>query len=407
MRSVCQNKAFAQAGVLLTASNVLAGLCNYGFNLLMGGLLTAEDFLTFQVLIATTLVVGAPLAAGQTVATQYVATVAAAGSEAVIRRLFLRWTISSWCVGAVELLMVAMFAGPAQRWLQAPDRMSLWLLMLLVFLLVLSALNAAVFRGQQLFGWIAGSPLATAVLKIMFCSAAVGGMGWGVHGSLSGVALAMVLGVVVGSWRLLRSPMPYTEVYSYLPAFPYALVPPVVAAISGLATMTQIDEILVNRFVQTETASQYALATVLAKMLLYLPAGLAAAILPMVAVGHARGEQTGPSAAQMIFATLILSGAVALGCFLLCPWTVSLLYEQKYGAAGSLLAAYGPTMVPMALVIVVRGHLIARAWSLYFGCIAVVAVVEIVAINAWHPWAGRCWQLVPRLLMRDCYYWIN
>ena len=80
-----------QSGLLLTALGVAAGLLNYAFQLLMGGLLTADDFLAFNAIVATSLVVGAPLAAVQTVATQYVASVSTAVGIAGARRLFSRW----------------------------------------------------------------------------------------------------------------------------------------------------------------------------------------------------------------------------------------------------------------------------------------------------------------------------
>jgi len=80
-----------QSGLLLTALGVTTGLLNYAFQLLMGRLLTADDFLAFNAIVATSLVVGAPLAAVQTVATQYVASVSTAVGLAGARRLFCRW----------------------------------------------------------------------------------------------------------------------------------------------------------------------------------------------------------------------------------------------------------------------------------------------------------------------------
>jgi len=149
--------------------------------------------------------------------------------------------------------------------------------------------------------------------------------------------------------------------------------------------MTQIDLVLVNRYFAPTEASQYALAAVLGKVVLYLPAGMAAAILPIVAASHSRDQTGQRTAASAVLITLLLSGCVGLGFFLVGPRLVDLFYGQKYGAAGELLCVYGPAMVPMAAVIVIHNYMVARSRRVYSWLIGTTAVLEIAVLDAWHP----------------------
>lgn len=374
-----------QSGLLLTSLGVAAGLLNYAFQLLMGRLLTADDFLAFNAIVATSLVVGAPLAAVQTVATQYVASVSATVGTAGARRLFFRWLTRGWLVVAAALLATAAATPQLMAWLRLPDHACLWMLVAIACGMLLAAVNGTFFHGLQWFSWLGGLPLATTLLKILLCSLFVGTFAGGLHGALAGVVTATALGIAAGSWTIFAKTSPATHSPTPLPPFPYALLPPVIAGTFGLVSMTQIDLVLVNRYFAPAEASQYALAAVLGKVVLYLPAGMAAAILPIVAANHARDQTGHRTAASAVLLTLLLSGCVALGFFLVGPRLVDLLYGQKYGAAGELLRFYGPAMVPMAAVIVIHNYMVARSRRVYSWLIGMVAVLEIAVLDAWHP----------------------
>jgi O-antigen/teichoic acid export membrane protein len=245
--------------------------------------------------------------------------------------------------------------------------------------------NNTFLQGMQYFFWLGFIPAANVLLRMACCGLLAGILGYGLSGALIAFAAATMICVFLGASILISLTPQTSRQKPALPTFPYALIPPVTAAMFGLTSMTQIDLVLVNRYFNPEIASQYALAAVLGKAVLYLPTGLVSVILPVVAAGHARQQSGSQQAWQAILATLGLAGGAAVGCSFLGPWFVAQLYGEKYGDAGRLLAFYGPAMVPMGVALVTQVFVVAKGRPLFSWIIAATAICEIGMLNAWHP----------------------
>jgi O-antigen/teichoic acid export membrane protein len=374
-----------RAGFLLTALNVATGVSGYVFQVAMGRTLAAEDYAAFNGILAMGMVACSPMTALETVAARHVANVAAMEGCGSVRRLYRTWTTWLWA-GCGVVAVAVMVAGPQVRqWLQAPDVESVWLLAGIVLATTLSILTGAVLRGLQAFGWIGGLGFGGVVAKIAICLFFVASLRQGLHGALGGV-LASTLLVLGGSMGAIsRGWAGVAPGVGAATDFPFRLIAPVMASVIGLTTMTQMDLVLVNRFFDPATAGQYAPASVLGKAVLYLPGGLVTAILPIVAASHARRERGTGHAAQALGATALLCGAAALVYFVAGPWLVRVLYGERYGAAGSLLAVYGLAMVPMALAMVIQGFLVAKGRTFFCWVVAALAAGELAVLRAWHP----------------------
>jgi O-antigen/teichoic acid export membrane protein len=385
MSSSRKQEGFVYVSLLLTAFGVLTGLLNYAFQLLMGGLLSAEDFSAFNAIVAMGLIIGSPFGALQVVATQYVATVAATAGKGAVQQLFRHWSPRLWLAVALGAVVIGAASSPLQEWLQRPDNLSLWLLVAIVATNLLLVGNNTFFQGLQQFVWLGLMPVANVLFRIAGCGLMAGLLGWGLYGALSGVAAAAAVCVAIGTGGIAFTRSDESCQGCALPRFPYRLVPSVIAATFGLTSLTQIDLVLVGRYFEPDVASQYTLAAVLGKAVLYFPTGLVAAVLPAVASSHARQEAGGHQARQAIGATLALAGSAAVACFLLGPWFVRILYGAKYGDAGRLLAFYGPAMVPMGVALVSQSYVVGKGRPLFSWIIAATAVAEIAMLNAWHP----------------------
>lgn len=374
-----------RAGALLTAMSVVTGLVAYAFQIAMGRILAPQDFSIFNATLALSAVISAPIAAPQAVVSRQVAMIAATSGRTAVRSLYRAWSRWLWAGGGAVLLLVVM-AGPLIRdALRLPDLTVLWLLASMVIVNIMSMLAGTFLHGLQAFRSLALLPFAAVIAKIAFCVFLVTVCGWGLHGALGGVVASMVIaccGLLMAIEQMWSDTIPDKPV-----AVPWAfrLVLPIAVAGIGMTTMTQIDLVLVNRYFEPTVASQYAPAAVLGKAVLYLPAGLVTAILPIVAASDARRERSIGHVTQALAATALLCGGAALFYFITGPRLVSMLYGEKYGQAGSLLAMYGAAMVPMALAMVMQGFLFARGKALYCWAIAILAIAELSVIHAWHP----------------------
>jgi O-antigen/teichoic acid export membrane protein len=374
-----------QAGALLTATSVLTGVVAYAFQVAMGRMLTPSDFTVLNATLALSALICSPIGAPTAVVSRQVAMIAVKGGGIAVRSLYQRWSQWLWAGSAAVVLIVAVAGLPIQNALRLPDLTILWLLTGMVVVNIVSMLAGTFLHGLQAFGWLALVPIVAVVSKIAICVFLVTVCGWGLHGALGGVVASMVIaccGLLMAVEQMWCDTAPAKPV-----AVPWAfrLVLPIAVAGIGLTTMTQIDLVLVNRYFEPSVASQYAPAAVLGKAVLYLPAGLVTAILPIVAASDARRERSIGHLAQALAATALLCSGAALFYFITGPRLVSMLYGDKYGQAGSLLAIYGVAMVPMALAMVMQGFLFARGKALYCWAIAILAIAELLVIHAWHP----------------------
>lgn len=378
-------EGFVYNGLLLTIFGVLNGVLNYAFQLLMGEVLSAEEFLNFNAMIALGLLSGSPFGAVQTVATQYVATLSATSDKGVVSQLFRRLAPRVWLAVFAGALLVAAGGLFVTEWLRFPDALSFWLLIAIVAVNLLLAANTTFLQGLRRFLWLGSLPVTNVLLRMVCCGLLAGSLGWGLHGGLIGFAAGGAICVAIGGAVLASGKRDVPHHAAKLPRFPFKLVPPVIAATFGLASMTQIDLVLVNRFFEPAVASQYALAAVLGKAVLYLPMGLFTAILPTVAASHARHIDGRRQARQAMLATLGLAGSAAVACAVLGPWFVNLLYGEKYGNAGRLLGFYGFAMVPMGVALVSQAYVVAKGRPAFSWIISVFAIAELAMLSVWHP----------------------
>lgn len=374
-----------RAGFLLTALNVATGALGYVFQVVMGRTLDAGDYAAFNAILALVMVACSPMAAMETVAARHVANVAATAGLGAVQSLYRAWTVWVWgiCAGVAIALTIA--APRVQSWLRVSDVQSVWLLVGIILATVLSILTGATLRGLQAFGWLGGLGFGGVLAKIVLCLVCVEVLLPGLHGALTGVLASTVIALAGSMWAISRRWAHARAGVAEADDFPFRLIVPVVAATIGLTTMTQIDLVLVNRFFDPAVAGQYTPASILGKAVLYLPGGLVTAILPIVAASHARSERGASHATQALLATVLLCGALAVAYFVAGPWLVRLLYGEKYGPAGNLLAVYGLAMVPMAVAMVIQGFLVAKGRTLFCWVAAVLAAAEFAVLRDWHP----------------------
>jgi O-antigen/teichoic acid export membrane protein len=374
-----------RTGALLTVLNVATGAFAYGFQLVMGQALSATDYTVFNSILALSMVICSPIGAPQVVASRHVTIVATTAGIGTARYLYQSWSRTLSLACAAMAMAIALNASFLRTFLRLPDSESLWLLAAIVILNVVSLVNGSFLQGLHAFRWLGLLPFASVVVKIGLCVFLVSVCKWGLHGALAGVAASAALFFLAATWGVMSCWGGSPPRKAPTPAFPFALVVPVIASAIGFTNMTQLDIVLVNRYFDRDIASEFALAAILGKAVLYLPGGLVTAILPIVAASEARRETSTGHAAHAIGATAVLCGAAAMVCFFAGPLVVHLLYGQKYGNAGGLLSLYGFAMVPMALAIVIQGFLIARGRSLFCWVAAGLSALEMVVINAWHP----------------------
>ena len=373
----------ARASIWLFVGGIAGGLLGYVFQILMGRMLSTQEYGLFSAMIALSTVLSAPLSTLMMVVSRKISEYRTRQDSGSITHLYYSINIRTAIVAALMLGVYLFFVPQIQFYLKVPSITPVYLLGALLFLAFLPAINSAFLQGLQRFIWLSASGSFIVLFKIIF-SAALVWLGYGVAGALGGTILAVIAGWLI-TYGALHQPLaegrglPFqTEHLSIKPALP------VLAANVSFATMTQLDIVLVNYYFPAHEAGLYAAASILGKAVMYLPGGIAMALFPMVAENHARSQGSAHLLLQALGLTTLLSGAGAVFYFLFGEGIVAFLYGEHYRGAGEVLKFYGFAILPMALVLVVEHFLIAKGRVLFAYLFLFTAPLQLIAVYFFH-----------------------
>lgn len=377
-----------RAGGLLTVATLVTGILGYTFQVLLGRLLDSNSYAVFAAFNALGMILLSPLGVFVVLFVRQVATASAKGVCGQLPWLYYRSLAVLALAGLTAAALVWAWLPNLQHSLRAPDSTSMWIFWAAMVLTAAMTLNTAFLQGFKQFGWLGSVTTANVVFKVSAAPVLVTVCGWGLNGALAAVAISALLTFIAGAWVLratLRDAAVTASDHSAAMAFGLRSIVPVAVASIALSVMTQLDMLLVNHYFDPSAASQYAAASILGKVVLYLPGGVVSVLLPVVAHTHAQDRSAARDLFDAILMTLLLCGGAAVVYGVFGPWIVRLLYGPRYADAGGLLAAYGFAMLPITAVIVIENFLMATGKTLFAWLFLILCPLEVLVIHVWHP----------------------
>jgi O-antigen/teichoic acid export membrane protein len=372
-----------RASAWLFVGVTVSGLLGFVFQVLMGNLLSTQEYGLFSALMALFSMLSAPLGTLMMVISRKVSGYRAIQDSGSITHFYYSISIRTAIVGTLILGVYLFFASKIQFYLKAPSVIPVYLLGALLFFTCLPTINNAFLQGLQRFIWLSSSSLFGVLLRIIF-SAVLVWLGYGVAGALCGTIFAVIAGWLI-TYGALHRPLaegrdlPFQAEYlSIKPAMP------VLAANVALTAMTQLDIVMVNYLCTAHDAGLYSAASILGKAVMLLPSCIVMALFPMVSENNARGQGSGHLLLQAVGLTALLSSAGAVFYFLFGEEIIALLYGQNYRGAGEVLKYYGFAILPMALVLVAEHFLIAKGQVLFTYLFLFAAPLQLIAIYFFH-----------------------
>ncbi|MBY0576496.1 MAG: oligosaccharide flippase family protein [Gallionellaceae bacterium] len=373
----------ARASAWLFVGSIAGGILGYVFHVLMGRMLSTQEYGLFSAMMAFFAVFNTPLGTLMMVVSRKVSEYRARQDAGSISHFYYSINIRTAAIGALLLGIYLLFAPQVQSYLKAPSVIPVYLLGALLFLTFLPVINNAFLQGLQRFIWFSASGVLGVMLKIIF-SVVLVWLGYGLTGAVGGVVLTS-LAMWFITYGALYRPLARGRNKPYLAAH-LSIRPalPVLTANAAFAAMTQLDMVLVNYYFPAHEAGLYAAASILGKAVMYLPGGFALALFPMVAENHTRGQSSAHLLLQAVGLTAVLCGAGAVFYFLFGEEIIVLLYGEDYRGAGEVLKFFGFAILPMALVMVAEYFLIAKGRVLFAYLFVFTAPLQLTAIYFYH-----------------------
>ena len=373
----------ARAGAWLFVGSFSGGILGYVFQLLMGRMLSTQEYGLFCAMMAIFAVLASPLSTLMMIVSRKISEYRAKFDYGSINHFYYSINIRSAIVGALVAGVFYLFVPEVQSYLKTQDLVSVYLLGVLLTLSFLPVLNNAFLQGMQKFTWLSASGFLIFVFKLIFSVAFVW-LGFGVAGAIAGILLANLL-IWLITYGALRVQLekghgkPFQKVHM---AFKTAI--PVFFTNTAFVLMTQLDMVLVNYYFSAHEAGLYAVASILGKAILYLPSSIAIALFPMVAENQARGEGSSKLLMQSLGLVFVLCSLGATLYFFYSELFVKILYGERYQEAGELLRYFGFAIMPMALISVAEYFMIAKGRIMFAYLFMISAPLQILAIYLNH-----------------------
>jgi O-antigen/teichoic acid export membrane protein len=373
----------AKASSWLFTGGIVGGVLGYLFQIIMGRMLSVAEYGVLAALMASMMLIGAPLSTLTMVVSRKVSSYRS--DEYANHRAYLFYMVNKKIVLLVMVFVITVlfYLEPIQHFLSIEKNVHLYLLISIIIIAFPQAVNIAYLQGLQYFKWLSVSGVLTTLLKIVIAVVLIYA-GFGVSGALGGVLISSLI-VLILIYVVLRPSIGRrgSEPNSKI-CLSYSAAVPVLIANFAFAVMTQMDMVLVKHFFSAHDAGLYAAASVLGKAVMYLPGGIALALFPMVAENHADGKSSAHLLIQAFSLTAILCLIGALLYYYFSDLIITLLYGEDFKPAAEILKYFGFAMLPMALIMVAEYFLIAMGRVLFAYIFMVVAPLQLIAIYYYH-----------------------
>jgi O-antigen/teichoic acid export membrane protein len=368
------------AGAVIFGGVVLANVANYAFHFVAARSLGAASYGDVASLLALSGVIALPLGAVQVVVAREVAADVAASRVSSAYRFAQRTFLVTCVAGTIFALALLGLSPLLAHILNISSVAAVALTAAYVLPAFVTPSLWGLAQGLQRFWTLAISMGVPPLLRVLFVVALLGA-GFGVPGALAATFLAALIGVFVPAWALRRSVL--RRLPAAVPdAHPSPLarnLGPVILGLLAITSLTTIDVVVAKAALGSHAAGIYASASLVGRLILYLPAAIVTVLLPKVSSRIAAGEDAATIVAASIAATLVFC-LCAIAVYSTVP---SLLATVAFGSGfdgvASLLPLFAIAMTMFAVLNVLLAYHLGKGSNRMSYLLAAGGVVQLIA----------------------------
>lgn len=364
-----------RAGTIVFLGIAAGNLGNYLFHFASARMLGPSSYGDVASLVALIGLISLPLVGVQVAVARYVAGFVEAGAKSSISLFFSKGLRLTLGAGVLISAVLCGLAFPLSSFLGIDSLAAVVLTASVAAPSVAGPMVWGMAQGLQRFVLFAVSigigPAIRPLLAVILLAA-----GFGVAGAMSATLVAAIAAlalpiVVLRGWLTRsthsQSPVPAREVAAYL-------VPAMVGVLS-ITSLTTIDVIVAKAALSDHDAGLYGSASLIGRVILYLPAAIVLVLLPKVAAREAAGRGSRDVLVKSLLVTIGFC-AVATVTYAVAPkLLVFLAFGSSFEEAAGLLWMFALAMSGFAILNVLLAYHLGRganrlSFLLLFGAIA-------------------------------------
>lgn len=368
---------FVRLGGFIMAVNLAGMVLNILCRIMLGHILTSEQYGVMDSMIYSMALIGLPIAAAQLAITRYVATSIAQGKPELAGAILWRAARRLSVYGILMLALALLVMRQIQGFFQLSSPWPIYASACMFFSSLMWAATAGGLHGAQRFVFMGAASVVGGAARI--------GMVWlfivtglGASGALLGFAGAncVMVGMGVAAvWGMLskrsREPVDTRSIYRY--------VWPTMAMLGVLTALSSIDMPVVKHFFPPDLAGQYARVGSIGRTAVFLVGSLMTILFPKVAAATVSGE----GSLNLLFRAIALGFLASLGVAVFCTLWPSLpiiiLHGREHVFLGPWVAGFTWAMIPVSMFGLVVHYLIAKK---SFRCLLLVVPALLAYVAA-------------------------
>ena len=364
---------------------MVVNVCNYLFHIFMSRSVGPVDDGILASLFSLFMIISVPAESLQMVMAKYVSSFKAYqkfGKTGLLLRRWLR-SISLWA--ALVFILLLFSSGYLSFFLHLPSRLPLIIIGVALVLAIISRVTVGVLQGLQKFGYFGIDIMTGGIGKLIFAVLLVY-LGLKVVGATLGLALGYLSALLLALF-LLRSllskgqdagdrSLKLERVGAYFLA----------AALTSLCyiVLINVDILLVKHFFNPSQAGHYAAASILAKIIFYLPGGIIMVMFPTASELYALKEESQAVLKKSLFYGGVLCSSVVLLYFVLPSFVVKTLFGKEYIAAVPLMGTFGLAMFFFVLANILSVYQLSVSKLKFLKILVVATILEITLVSIFH-----------------------
>jgi len=369
-------------GFVFIASMVV-NLCNYLFHIFMSRSLGPIDYGIMVSLFSVFMIISVPAGVLQTVTTKYASNFKAKGEPAKIKVLLHHLITRVSLFGIGGFILFTLLSGYIASFLHIPSRLPIVLVAVAVALGIICPVLLGTLLGLQKFLYFGTDMIIGGVGKLFFGILLVY-MGLKVNGALLGLAMGSLAAFLFAVFLLRRQfSSDQTDCnFSLSPIYGYFF--PVGLMLLCFMLLTNIDLVLVKHFFNPSQTGHYAAASIVAKIILFLPGAIAMVMFPKTSELHALSKESKPVLKKSLLYTTVLSGGVLLLYLTIPSLIVKSLFGSQYIPTIPLIGIFGLAMLFFSLTNILLFYQISVHQLKFLKILVVATIAEVALIFLFH-----------------------
>ncbi len=387
--SLSKNHGLFKTSSLLFIALIIANLFNYLFQLTMGRLLSVKTFGELNAFSAIFMILTIPFMSS----TNYLAKNIAHNCTTDEIQKTKALIASSLKIHLLIALLIIIYGVTLSHYMANYLKIEQILPVILLFVsistYIIIPLNTGILQGFQMFGMLAFISSAPFLFKYVFCVLAVI-VDTGLSGIMVGLTLSSIITGCITFIPIKKTlnkatyPPNTTNTTKTTHTTDKTYIIYIIATNLAFAIITQSDIVIAKYYFTPQEAGIFSSASVIAKIVMNLPAAIVLALFPMVASGKSKNESTLPYLIEALVITILLSGGCTLVFYLFPDILVFVFFGKKFITASPLIGTYSLSMLPVALTMIIINYNMARGDKTFVFVIVFFAIVELIGFVLYH-----------------------